>query len=114
MITISPGCLLLAFIAGALLGAAYFGGLYFTVRRIGTTSAPHLVLLASFLTRLGVVLAGFYLLSPWGVLAMLVALGGFLLARLAWFRGLRVRCKPNDDGRERAEHGSAGWRKRLP
>ncbi len=88
---IDPARLVLALFAGALTGAGYFGGLYLTVRRVGKSSAPGWLLLISFLVRLVAVLVVFYLLSAWGPAAMLVALGAFLLARMAWFKGVRGR-----------------------
>lgn len=76
----------LSLVAGGLLGAGYFCGLYLTVKRVGQVSSPQLLLVGSFLVRLLVVLGAFYLLSAWGALAMMFGLGGFLIARLAWLR----------------------------
>jgi type III secretory pathway component EscS len=45
-----------------------------------------LLLAVSFVIRLLVVLWVFFLLSGWGALAMLTAMGGFLIARLGWLR----------------------------
>lgn len=71
----------LAFIAGIGLGVFYFGGLWWTVRRISTAPHPAILSLVSFFGRLGVVLLGFYLLTGghWG--RILVSLLGFLVAR---------------------------------
>lgn len=78
--------LALALLAGLFLGTGYFGGLYLTVKWVGQTSSPRLLLAMSFVIRLLVVLGVFYLLTGWGALAMLTALGGFLIARLGWLR----------------------------
>lgn len=86
MIPLEPLRLVMALAVGGLVGAGYFGGLYLTTRRLPRTSSPHLLLLGSFVLRLLVVLGVFYLLTPWGAPAMLIALGGFLLARFFWVR----------------------------
>jgi F1F0 ATPase subunit 2 len=86
MTTTELSRLAISLVAGGLLGAGYFGGLYLTVKRVGQVSSPQLLLVASFLVRLLVVLGAFYLLSAWGALAMMTGMGGFLIARLAWLR----------------------------
>jgi F1F0 ATPase subunit 2 len=86
MTTTELSRLVVALVAGGLLGAGYFGGLYLTVKRVGQVSSPQLLLIASFLFRLLVVLGVFYLLSAWGALSMMTGMGGFLIARLAWLR----------------------------
>ena len=94
MTTTELSRLALALMVGGLLGACYFGGLYLTVKRVGQVSSPQLLLLGSFVGRLLVVLGVFYLLSSWGALAMVVAMGGFLIARLAWLRSRYGRGEP--------------------
>lgn len=76
----------LALLTGLLLGAGYFGGLYLTVKSLKHSASPRLLLTVSFVIRLLVVLGIFYLLSDWGALVMLTAMGGFLIARLGWLR----------------------------
>lgn len=86
MIPTELGRMALALLTGLLLGAGYFGGLYLTVNSLKRCASPRLLLTASFLIRLLVVLGVFYLLSDWGALVMLTAMGGFLIARLGWLR----------------------------
>lgn len=86
MTTTELSRLALALVVGGLLGAGYFGGLYLTVKRVGQVSSPQWLLIGSFLARLLVVLGAFYLLSAWGAMVMMVAMGGFLIARMAWLR----------------------------
>ena len=75
------GSLLFCVAAGAALGAAYFTGLWVTVRRLAGMRHPLLSLYGSFLARMALLLAGFALLlnGRWESLA--AALPGFLLAR---------------------------------
>ena len=74
--------LALAFVAGAVLGAIFFGGLWWTVQRGMTSENPALWFLGSLLLRTSVILAGFYLVAQnhWSRLGM--CLLGFLIARV--------------------------------
>ena len=55
--------LALALLAGALLGAFFFGGLWWTVQKGVASERPALWFLGSLLLRTGMVLAGFYFVS---------------------------------------------------
>ena len=55
--------LALAFVAGALLGAFFFGGLWWTVQKGVASERPAVWFLGSLLLRTAVILAGFYLVS---------------------------------------------------
>ena len=72
----------IALIAGAVLGAIFFGGLWWTVQNALTATNPALCLLASQLLRMGIVLTGFYYVSGNGWQSMLLCLVGFLIARV--------------------------------
>jgi F1F0 ATPase subunit 2 len=77
-------------IAGSLLGAIFYGGLWWTVRRV-CAGASGLWLVGSFLMRSMFALAGFYAIAraTWsGASACLV---GFFVARIAVTRFTRVR-----------------------
>ena len=73
--------ILISFPAGLLLGFFFFRGLWWTVERCTTVKNPLLLFLASFLVRMAVVMAGFYLLLMQGVPELFLALGGFLASR---------------------------------
>ncbi len=72
----------LAFLAGVLLGAFFFGGLYWTVQKGMTSDRPALWFLGSLLLRIGVILAGFYYVSQghWSRLGL--CLLGLVVARV--------------------------------
>ena len=74
--------LLLALLAGAVLGGLFFGGLWWSVRRSLASAQPALWLFASLLIRTLVTLGGFYLLAQSGWQALLAALIGFIGARM--------------------------------
>ena len=74
--------LTLAWTAGILLGAIFFGGLWWTVRKGVSSKQPALWFLGSMLLRMGIALAGFYFVSGWDWERLLICLLGFLMARM--------------------------------
>ena len=80
---------LLAVVSGAGIGAIYFGGLWWTVRRAGSFRRPALSMLVSILLRMSLVLAGFYLVAGDSWQRLLLCLLGFVVARVAVTRLLR-------------------------
>ena len=79
-----------AVVTGMLLGAIFFGGLWWTVRKGFSSTQPALWFLASMLLRTSIVLGGFYLVARdhWG--RLLVCLLGFAAARLIVIRLTRA------------------------
>ena len=69
-------------LAGAALGVIFFGGLWWTVRQGVTSGHPVLWFLGSGLLRMGIVLAGFYLVGGGQWPRLVSALVGFIAARL--------------------------------
>ncbi len=87
--------LALALLVGALLGAFFFGGLWWTVQKAVTSERPAIWFLGSLLLRTGVILAGFYFVSQnhWSRLVM--CLLGFLTARIIVVK--RLTRAPEED-----------------
>ena len=75
--------LTLATLAGGALGAVFFGGLWWTVRRGVSSKHPALWFLGSLLLRMSIVLAGLYFVGRDHWQRLLLCLLGFLLARVA-------------------------------
>ncbi len=73
--------LALAWVAGALLGAIFFGGLWWTVRKGVARKHPAAWFLGSLLLRTGIALAGFYIVSDGHWERLLTCLLGFVSAR---------------------------------
>jgi F1F0 ATPase subunit 2 len=73
---------MLAWAAGIGLGAAYFGGLWLTVRRGLASPRPVAWFFTSMVLRMGLVLAGFYLVSGGQWDRLLLCLLGFVMARV--------------------------------
>jgi F1F0 ATPase subunit 2 len=71
-----------AFAAGLLLGALFFGGLWWTVVRGISSERPALWFFGSMLLRTSITLAGFYFAGREDWLRWLLCLLGFILARL--------------------------------
>lgn len=78
--------LMLVLLAGLLLGAVYFVGLWWTVTRGVTSSRPAQWFIVSLLLRLAFVLSGFYLVSGDDWRRLVVCLCGFVIARVAVVR----------------------------
>lgn len=74
--------LVLAFVMGLSLGAVFFGGLWWTIRKGMTSDLPALWFSGSLLLRMGITLTGFYLIARGHWERLLICLVGFVLARL--------------------------------
>ena len=77
-----PLSLASALATGVLLGAIFFGGLWWTVRQGVSSRQVALWFLGSLLLRMGVALAGFYFVSGGDRERLLLCLLGFVMARL--------------------------------
>jgi F1F0 ATPase subunit 2 len=75
--------LVLAGMAGLLLGGFFFGGLWWTVRRGASSQRSALWFFGSFVLRTTLVLAGFYLVGGEHWQPLLACLLGFVMARPA-------------------------------
>jgi F1F0 ATPase subunit 2 len=82
MTMIESLALIMAWIAGLLLGAIFFGGLWWTVRKGLSSPQPALWFLGSLLLRTVIVLAGLYFVSSHHLERLLVCLLGFVMARV--------------------------------
>jgi F1F0 ATPase subunit 2 len=74
--------LLFSLFAGVLLGAAFFGGLWWTVQRGLTSHQPALWFLGSMLVRTAIAVSGFYFVMQGDWRRLVACLAGFLLARI--------------------------------
>jgi F1F0 ATPase subunit 2 len=83
-----------ALFAGILLGAVFFGGLWWTVRKGVSSARPAGWFLGSLLLRTSMTLAGFFIVSGGQWEKLLVCLLGFTFARLMVTRLTRVTEKP--------------------
>ena len=79
--------LVLALVTGVLLGAMFFGGLWWTVRKGVSSKQPALWFVASLLLRTSIALVGFYVVARGHWERLLLCLLGFVIARLivTWF-----------------------------
>jgi F1F0 ATPase subunit 2 len=92
--------IVLALVTGVLLGLAYFGGLWWTVRKGISSPRPALLFLGSLMLRMAVALTGFYLISRGDWRRFAACLVGFILARTLTLRlaGPPAAHEPVTDG----------------
>ncbi|MDQ2666694.1 MAG: ATP synthase subunit I [Gemmatimonadota bacterium] len=74
------------FVVGAGLGAVFFGGLWWTVRKAVSSRVPALWFAGSLIVRTGLVLSGLYFVSGGDWKRLVVCLVGFFAARMAMTR----------------------------
>ena len=82
--------LMLAWVAGVGLGAIFFGGLWWTVRKGVSSPRPALWFLGSLLLRMCIVLTGFYFVGRGNWERLVACLLGFVIARLVVTRLTRT------------------------
>ncbi len=73
-----------SFFSGLLIGLFYFGGLWWTLRRMPVSHEPVIWVIGSFLVRATVSLVGFYFVSGVGWIKLLICLSGFILVRIVF------------------------------
>ena len=77
------GLVIEAFAIGLFLGALFFGGLWWTVRRGLTAASPALWFGVSALARMAMILSGLYYVARTGWPSLIACLCGLLTARVA-------------------------------
>jgi F1F0 ATPase subunit 2 len=88
-------------VAGGMLGAMFFGGLWLTVRKGVASPRPALWFFCSLLFRMGIALAGFYFVAGGRWERLLACLLGFVAARLIVMR--MTKSKQEDAPRPEVE-----------
>ena len=73
--------LALSLVVGILLGAVFFGGLWWTVQKVVSSKQSALWVFCSLLLRMSIVLAGFYFIAHGHWERLLICLLGFVMAR---------------------------------
>ena len=96
--------LALAWLAGGGLGAFFFGGLWWTVRKGVSCPRPALWFLGSGLLRTSIVLAGFYFVSGDQWKRLMACLVGFIIARLVVMWLTRPPGKPRNPPTQEVSH----------
>ncbi|MDH5426818.1 MAG: ATP synthase subunit I [Nitrospirota bacterium] len=86
--------LLPALVEGFLLGAMFFGGLWWTAQKGISSTQPALWFFGSLLLRTSITLAGFYVISGGHWETLLICLLGFTIARMTVTRLTRLAETP--------------------
>jgi F1F0 ATPase subunit 2 len=101
-----PAILVLAGAAGVLLGAIFFGGLWWAVRKGVSSQQPALWFFGSLLLRMSIALAGFYVVSGGHWERLLACLLGFVIARFIVTRLTRPPVEHHNSRAKEAGHAS--------
>jgi len=98
--------LALAFVAGVVLGAVFFGGLWWTVHKSVVTKHSALWLFASWWLRMSTVLSGFYFVGRDQWQRLVICLLGFVVTRLVVLRLTRRSVALQTSAALEASHAS--------
>ncbi len=93
-----------ALVSGLVLGAIFFGGLCWTVRKGVTSKHPAIWFLASMVVRMSIVLAGFYFVGRGDWQRLVACLVGFIIARLIVMRMTRTPIEHLNSTSKEASH----------
>lgn len=96
--------IVLAWMAGVGLGLIFFGGLCWTVRRGLSSRHSALWFSGSLMVRMGIVLAGFYLVSACHYERLLACLTGFVMAQFMVIVFTRSTAVSSDSPVQEASH----------
>ena len=91
-------------VMGLVLGAIFFGGLWWTVRKGVSSPRPAVWFLGSTLLRMTIVLVGFYFIGRGHWDRMLVCLVGFVIARFIVMRFTRTPVERPNSAAKEASH----------
>jgi len=87
---ISVFYIIISFFVGIALGLFYFGTLWLTLQYLPKIRRPEILTLGGFFVRMAITLFGFYLIMGGRWERLLIALGGFIVARIFLTRRLRA------------------------
>ena len=73
--------MIIAFIGGLVLGVIFFGGLNLSIFLLDKVKYAGVLMIVSLFLRMGILLAGFYLLMDDSFINLLIALAGVILVR---------------------------------
>ena len=83
----------LALVSGVLLGAIFFGGLWWTIQKGFSSQHPALLFFCSLWLRMSIAIAGFYFVSGGHLDRLFLCLLGFFMARLMVAQHTRVEAR---------------------
>lgn len=96
--------LLWSVLAGAVLGSVFFAGLWWTIAKSTSVKHPSLWLLGSLLTRMMMVLLGFYWVADGHWQRLMACLVGFIIARAVLTRLLPAPIELTTPSTKEANH----------
>ena len=78
--------IILILVAGIALGLFFFGGLWYTVKKVVNTKTPSIWFFLSYFLRISIILTGFYFVSSGKWQMLFICLLGFITGRIIVFR----------------------------
>ena len=96
--------LVVASVTGLVLGAIFFGGLWWSVRQGVSSKHPALWFLGSALVRMCIVLGGFYFIGREHWERLVLCLLGFVIARFLVMRITRTPVERHNSPTKEASH----------
>ena len=96
--------LVVASVTGLVLGAIFFGGLWWSVRQGVSSKHPALWFLGSALVRMCLVMAGFYFIGREHWERLVLCLLGFVIARFLVMRFTRTSVERSNSPVKEASH----------
>ncbi|MDO9494025.1 ATP synthase subunit I [Acetobacterium sp.] len=85
--------MVIGFVGGMLLGLVFFGGLYWTVQKIGQVKYPGPLMLISAVGRMVVLLLGIYFLGGNDMKQFLAVLAGVILVKFLIILSVRKKSR---------------------
>jgi F1F0 ATPase subunit 2 len=85
--------MVIGFVGGMLLGLVFFGGLYWTVQKIGTVKYPGPLMLISAVGRMVMLLLGIYFLGGNDMKQFLAVLAGVILVKFLIILSVRKKSR---------------------
>lgn len=98
--------LISSLVAGFLLGAFFFGGIWWTVQKGLSSTRPAFWFLGSLIIRTGVTVAGFYFVSGGNLGRLFICLLGFLIMRRIVLRLTRLQEKESSQLKKEADNAA--------
>jgi F1F0 ATPase subunit 2 len=93
-----------AWVVGLLIGAIFFGGLWWTVRKGASSKHPAHWFLGSLLLRMSIALTGFYIVGRGDWERLVSCLLGFIVARFIAMRATRPPVEKQNSVAKEASH----------
>ncbi len=73
--------MIFSFIGGIILGLIFFGGLYYTTKKLSIVKRPALFVIASIVLRMAILIGGLYFIFSGDIIRLLIAIVGVFISK---------------------------------